>query len=270
MIPFQFQDVAMNNDSQIDHNGAMWFVVETDYFDMPEFRQTVIDRSLGHGAVMARSNLGRRIIRFSGVCRVKGVEGNIWKSRERLLAQLSTFTGPKLLVVDEYGIEKTMTYWGTGAPSITIAPGGFSFEFSILCEDPRKYGYDFVFGASNIASGSNQNFRTQGSFVSTPILIISGIPSSAGATNTITISNTFGGSSLGTMSIASFVSSAGETSLTMNVAARTLVSNLGINRYGAISPSTNTWPELQPEGPNTLAFTGSGYNMNVAYKDTWL
>lgn len=267
MIPFVLDTIEMNS-GRYDANNAIWYVEETDWFDAPAYRQSIIDLDLDHGSIVARSNLDRRTVHFAGVCKAKS-EAAVWKSRARLLAALTTFTAPKIVKATEYGTTKQSSYWATSGTQITMIPGGFRFDISILCEDPRRYAV-LATSIPSVSSGANTVIFPQGSFPSEPTILVSNIPFGAVNTNVITITNSFGGSSLGTFRLDSFESPVGETDVTINVSARTVVGATGVNRFSAINTGSAVWPVLQPGGPNTLSFTGTTYAMNGSFKDVWL
>ena len=204
------------------------------------------------------------------MCRAKGPESNIWRSRDRLVAALATFTAPRLLWVNEFGTSKQMYVWAADGAAININPGGFTFDMTLTAEDPRKYS-PYVIASASQASSTTISVQQQGNFASPPFFTVA--IGSGTTTSPITISAVSGGVTLGSLSIASYTKLATETVLIIDDANRTIIGkNAGAtvmtNRYGSLSPAS-TWFDLAT-GATDVTFVGVGHTMFTSYRDTWI
>lgn len=271
MIRWTLDTIDMNT-GKPDSSGASWWVTDSTWFDAPDMRQNIIDRSLGHGSIMASSFMDRRRVMISGVCRVVGTEDNVWRSRDRFMAALTTFTAPKNLAVNEYGPTKNMSYWSASGATVQITPGGFTWSVVLICEDPRKYS-SVTTTSSNIASGANATIIPYGTFQTPPIFTVLNIASGANTAN-ITITDTVGGSLIGTLQVLSYLSAVGETKLVIDAMNRTVqgTNSTGgnvVNRYGSLNTASMSWFDLMAAN-NVIAFTGTSYAAQVSWRDAWL
>ena len=272
MTVFILDNIEMNTGLK-DVNGAQWYITDTSgWFDAPDMRQTIIDRSLGHGSIVASSFMDKRRILLTGVCKVTGTEDNFWRSRDRLLAAVTTFSAAKMLTVSEYGTTKQLAYWGASGTQIGVSAGSFSFTITLVCENPVKYSPVTTI-APVMASGTAMNISVAGGFPSPAIYSIANI--AAGSSTPVLIQNSFGGSTIGTIQIASYAPAAGETNLVIDVMNRTVqgmnaAKGNVVNRYGSLSAASLIWFDLQPGANNTLSYTGVNTTMVPSYKDAWL
>jgi hypothetical protein len=261
------------NDPHPDASGATWWVTGTSgWFDSPSLRQTIIDRDLSSGSLMASSVLDRRTVHLSGTARVVGTEDNVWRSRDRLLAALTTLASTKVLAVNEGGIIKTQAYWAGGAVSISIEPGGLEFDIPMVMEDPAKYS-PYASFVSNITTGSPVVVSPLGSYDTYPVMTVTGITPLVATYPIIRITGSAqSGSANGYVSFGSYVPAANETKLVIDFVKKTIVgmnsSNVVIaNRYGN---AVVKWFPFQ-FGGNDLSYIGPpGTSLTASYKDAWL
>ena len=272
MTVFILDNIEMNTGLK-DVNGAQWYITDTSgWFDAPDMRQTIIDRSLGHGSIVASSFMDKRRILLTGMCKVTGTEDNFWRSRDRLLAAVTTFSASKMLTVSEYGISKQMAYWGASGTQIGVSPGSFTFTITLVCENPVKYSPITTYAAA-MTSGTSANIFTYGGFASPAIYSVSNV--TAGNSSMVLIQNSYGGSTIGTIQVLSYVPASGETNLVIDVMNRTVqgmnaAKGNVVNRYGSLSAASLVWFDLQPSANNTLSYTGVSQTMIPSYRDAWL